>query len=232
MMLGTENSDLVHAGWGSSVRDSYTTMWSSPSAELDAYSPYPQEMIPDDLPTPSTSQLDASFEPAAIDIDFDYSCLDGLDEKLLHYPFEAFAELCWTDAVEGYELSKDDRSATPTPSSHPTIQQSPRYSDLSVGSTAYYDSDEEDDFQWRRKRLTSGTITPRAVKTQCPVIPPFEFNGDRTSFILFEPYFATAEIDVPVGPPPSYPGAKLSKHSLPSRIVSICSTFPGRLIKA
>ncbi|THV06181.1 hypothetical protein K435DRAFT_23500 [Dendrothele bispora CBS 962.96] len=164
-MLGTGFSDFAYADRERRDSNSYTTVWSTPSAELDDYNPYPQTMIPDDVPTPSTSQFQSpSSENMAPVIDFDYSCLDGLDEKLLLNPMEAFAELCWMQAVEDY----DDRSPTPTPTlSHPSLQRVPRYSDITMGSTVYHADEEDGDFPWHRKSLISGTSTPVSVTDLC-----------------------------------------------------------------
>ncbi|KAJ8463979.1 hypothetical protein ONZ45_g17397 [Pleurotus djamor] len=49
----------------------------------------------DDVPSPSMPLLD----PVVIDIGFDCSCLDDLDEKLLLTPIDSFADICWADAV-------------------------------------------------------------------------------------------------------------------------------------
>ena len=46
---------------------------------------------------------------------FDKSCFDGLDDLVIHDPFEAFAEICWQDAV-GHNGSSSStiRVTTPT----------------------------------------------------------------------------------------------------------------------
>lgn len=47
-----------------------------------------------------------------LDIEFDHSCFEGLDDELLCHPFDAFANMCWEDAVEPVSAR---RSTTPTP---------------------------------------------------------------------------------------------------------------------
>lgn len=39
-------------------------------------------------------------DQALLDIDFDHTCFDGLDDQLLHCPRAAFAAMCWEEAVE------------------------------------------------------------------------------------------------------------------------------------
>ncbi|KAF5355454.1 hypothetical protein D9758_006292 [Tetrapyrgos nigripes] len=157
------------AGWGTSARVSYTTLWSTSTAP----DTYPQAILehyphasPETPPlTPSSSSHSDSDAPPSfhdsqpLDIDFDWSCLDGLDEKLIYDPMESFGDVCWAAAVEDYT----DRSATPT-QSHPGLKgHTRRYSDFSVGSTTYYGTDEDEDWQLaRQKGLISGTSTPRA----------------------------------------------------------------------
>lgn len=39
------------------------------------------------------------FDPTTLDIEFDHSCLDGLDSQLLYFPTDAFAAVCWAEAI-------------------------------------------------------------------------------------------------------------------------------------
>jgi hypothetical protein len=83
------------------------------------YSPCIQS-VPTDISRPvvngedAASLLSTCFDPTTLDIGFDYTCLDGLDDMLLHSPMEAFAEACWEDAVR--VSTHPDRTSTPTPS--------------------------------------------------------------------------------------------------------------------
>ena len=83
------------------------------------YSPCIQS-VPTDISRPvvngedAASLLSTCFDPTTLDIGFDYTCLDGLDDLLLHNPMEAFAEACWEDAVR--VSTNPDRTSTPTPS--------------------------------------------------------------------------------------------------------------------
>ncbi|KAF9268507.1 hypothetical protein L218DRAFT_852737 [Marasmius fiardii PR-910] len=44
--------------------------------------------------------MDLVIDLTALNADFDYSCLDGLDDQLILHPFEAFADACYADAVQ------------------------------------------------------------------------------------------------------------------------------------
>lgn len=110
-------------------KPSSTTLDSDPcSAEIlswsalinaQMYSPCIQS-VPTDICRPVVNGEDAAsllsmcFDPTTLDIGFDYTCLDGLDDILLHSPMEAFAEACWEDAVR--VSTHPDRTSTPTPS--------------------------------------------------------------------------------------------------------------------
>jgi len=53
--------------------------------------------------------LSLVLDPTTLEVGFDQSCFDGLDDLLLHHPFEAFTEACWLDAV-----GPSSRVTTPT----------------------------------------------------------------------------------------------------------------------
>lgn len=85
------------------------------AACLDAHA-----FTPDYISFSSRSQDSHSSRDAPIDstdltasglrLNFDKSCLDSLDDQLLLYPTESFADVCWGDAV--YDCT--DRAQTPT----------------------------------------------------------------------------------------------------------------------
>ncbi|KAJ8076668.1 hypothetical protein PM082_001091 [Marasmius tenuissimus] len=55
--------------------------------------------------------MDLVIDLTALNAEFDYSCLDGLDEQLILRPFEAFADVCYTDVV--YDLPPDQNHFVP-----------------------------------------------------------------------------------------------------------------------
>lgn len=58
--------------------------------------------------------LSSILDRTTIAAGFDKSCFDGLDELVIHDPFEAFAEICWLDAVGHNGSTSSMRVATPT----------------------------------------------------------------------------------------------------------------------
>jgi hypothetical protein len=46
------------------------------------------------------STITTIFDPTTLDIEFDHSCLEGLDIQLLHCPIDAFAAVCWLEATK------------------------------------------------------------------------------------------------------------------------------------
>jgi len=61
-------------------------------------------------PTKIQTACGSVLDRTAIEFDFDYSCLEGLDEQLLFFPTDAFAVICWADAVDdpSSKLSTED----------------------------------------------------------------------------------------------------------------------------
>ncbi|KAL0579632.1 hypothetical protein V5O48_002404 [Marasmius crinis-equi] len=55
--------------------------------------------------------MDLVIDLTALNVEFDYSCLEGLDEQLILRPFESFADVCYTDAV--YDLPPDAKHFVP-----------------------------------------------------------------------------------------------------------------------
>ena len=55
--------------------------------------------------------LSSILDPTTLEAGFDQSCFDGLGDLVIHDPFEAFAEICWLDAVTHHSTK---RATTPT----------------------------------------------------------------------------------------------------------------------
>ncbi|KAG7091196.1 hypothetical protein E1B28_010247 [Marasmius oreades] len=55
--------------------------------------------------------MDLVIDLTALNVDFDYSCLEGLDDQLVLRPFEAFADICYECAV--YDLFLDEETFAP-----------------------------------------------------------------------------------------------------------------------
>jgi hypothetical protein len=44
--------------------------------------------------------MTAILDPTTLDVEFDHSCLEGLEYQLLFFPADAFAAVCWAEAVD------------------------------------------------------------------------------------------------------------------------------------
>jgi hypothetical protein len=58
--------------------------------------------------------LSLVLDPTTLKTGFDQSCFDGLSDLVIHDPFEAFAEICWQDAVGHNRSTSSMRATTPT----------------------------------------------------------------------------------------------------------------------
>ncbi|KAJ7931767.1 hypothetical protein B0H13DRAFT_1857735 [Mycena leptocephala] len=97
--------------------------------DLPPWSPYSvehpnQQMLPTDIPadrseSPSSPRWGTDsvqwIDRTSLDIAFDHSCFDALDEQLLHHPTQSFADVCWADAVSDVSNAHTRRSASPPP---------------------------------------------------------------------------------------------------------------------
>lgn len=108
------------------------------------------------------SPLFEIFDPTTVDVKFDHSCLNILDAQLLLHPFEAFADVCWADAVyqpATHDDSLDIQSAGPCYGSQPVMEHS--------------DDDEEDDDYPDECR------TPRGNSPSTPIYHPAVTSGRK-----------------------------------------------------
>ena len=58
--------------------------------------------------------LSSILDPTTVEAGFDLTCFDGLGDLVIHNPFEAFAEICWLDAVGHNGSTSTMRATTPT----------------------------------------------------------------------------------------------------------------------
>lgn len=167
----------------------------------------------DDNSWDDRSTLFEIFDPTTVDVDFDRSCLDILDAQLLINPFEAFADVCWADAVNepsAHDDSSHIRSPGPRYGSQPAIEHSDDEED---------DDDYPDECETPRGNSPSTPIYHPAVPSRTKAVgqsfPPPKFtdpfsdspiseNGKR-SFLFFEPHFTTFHPSESIGYSPSRP---------------------------
>lgn len=104
------------------------------SALMNALPPSCAQSIPSDITKPGEVDTDADtdtedegdsstlletnlslsliLDPTTLEVGFDQSCFDGLDDLVIHHPFESFTESCWLD-IAG-PSSPSIRPTTPT----------------------------------------------------------------------------------------------------------------------
>lgn len=68
----------------------------SPTVEEESLLPYRRHSH---QYTEIWSKLVDVIDLTGLDIEFDHSCFDGLDEQLIYRPTEAFADICYDDAI-------------------------------------------------------------------------------------------------------------------------------------
>ncbi|KAJ7781835.1 hypothetical protein DFH07DRAFT_791790 [Mycena maculata] len=69
--------------------------WAPPTAARADSNTFPTEIPSSESPDGQMPWIDRT----SLDIAFDRTCFDALDDQLLHYPIDSFADLCWADAV-------------------------------------------------------------------------------------------------------------------------------------
>lgn len=94
------------------------------------------------------SRLAGAFHPTILAIEFDWSCLDELDDQLLESPVTSFLEMCYEEAVSDDEMFlseqlSDSGRATPTPSYSP-VEETQGYKDSGAFSSDESDADTDE----------------------------------------------------------------------------------------
>ncbi|TFK45100.1 hypothetical protein BDQ12DRAFT_48246 [Crucibulum laeve] len=237
----TAESDLFPEilSWAALI-DVQTTLRYTQSIPSDISKPEETDTASDDM-----SILSSLFDPTTLDIGFDFTCLEGMDDMLLHSPTDAFTATCWEQAVRvplsvpgsPRAHSYAERSSTPTPLRLKLGQRgglSPFLDHPSSPSSSESDSEESStdndeysplspvDDHGDMSSLPSGGS--RFLMTKGRSLFFDEYN---TSFMMLEPHFPVSDPKDAVGffPIPQ-------QRSKPSRIAAFCANFPARLVRA
>jgi len=187
--------------------------------------------------------LSSILDPTTLEAGFDQSCFDGLDDKLIHNPFEAFAEMCWIDAVGHNKSTSTKRATTPTQLlSKPTGRRKlpslavttriPKERDGDVGkdrTSTNYDKEPVSlsDF---RSDVPMSASSPRQEQnlpwSPRDTLSGFSDDDEATSFVIFEaPALAPNRYDS-VGHYP-IPSSRPHKNVVSNRIATFCSNLPA-----
>jgi len=187
----------------------------------------------------ANSLLSSILDPTTLEVGFDQSCFDALDELLIYDPLEAFLDACWLDAIGDNESI---RVTTPTqwltkPAGRrklpplPVTSQKPEERDGDVGQTLTHPKEE----LHTSPSAIRIEVTPTATQLpeqnqpwikQDPRFSTFSDDDKATSFIIFEaPALAPTRYDS-IGHFP-IPSTRPHRHGVSSRIPTFCTNLPA-----
>ncbi|KAJ7625530.1 hypothetical protein FB45DRAFT_68058 [Roridomyces roridus] len=72
----------------------------------------------------NTSEEQSWIDCTSLDVAIDHSCLESLDDQLLHHPRESFADICWAEAVQDFVRESPQRSQKASPVPDPSVEVS------------------------------------------------------------------------------------------------------------
>ncbi|KAH9485750.1 hypothetical protein JR316_0002665 [Psilocybe cubensis] len=202
--------------------------------------------------------LSAIFDPTTLEVGFDTSCFDGLDDTLIYSPMSAFADVCWEDGLvaEPPVLPTTEKRSAPAPAPTPTPipaptqsfgdRKSPYFPLAMVTSGSSDDSDtDSDECRTFNEEDVIKAIPVNGVWSGIQRVGEFSsyetytprrlnFEDDSTSFMIVEPQKPRMPVSVPnasdsaIG---SFP-VRTTQHkkSVSSRITAFrAHLMPGRL---
>ncbi|KAJ7285577.1 hypothetical protein C8J57DRAFT_1708077 [Mycena rebaudengoi] len=181
----------------------------------DAHAPkfYPWSSSTDPHSSTESSPVDRSplsdiFDRTSLDIAFDHSCCDALDDQLLHHPLLSLADVFWADAVHDVPherlILSPIREDPPTPLSGDAERHQP-------------DRPLTDRLNVLEKSLAGEPFEAKASSTSLPNTR--SINARDGSFIFFEPHFTTSDPSESIGLFPVRSRRSRSRSSkIPSRI--------------
>ncbi|KAF8891874.1 hypothetical protein BD779DRAFT_1799087 [Infundibulicybe gibba] len=211
--------------WSASVEAQTSFPYTDAMPHTVPQAPSEFEALMDQHP-PRINPLDLTF----LGVEFDQSCLDGLDDQLLHCPANAFAAVCWADAVH-------------TPS-RLTLQE--RKADLTLTVDQLDTSSDETDSDSDECRTFNDDHSPTSLLHHAKDISVVHPTGEvsaikdkrlyyntpadvsHSSFIFMD-RFTIPDPKESVGffPMPNSP----HHRSKPNLIAAFCANFSGRLTK-
>ncbi|KAG6886321.1 hypothetical protein C0993_006731 [Termitomyces sp. T159_Od127] len=142
-----------------------------------------------EIVAPIASSIVAALDPTTLEVAFDHSCLEGLDDQLLNFPTDAYAAICWAEAVNDPKDVPRDRFLGSPPALGGQFPPSDRLSDES-------DSDTEECRTFNRYGLSPPVKTYNLAVIPHGSHPPHSSTTTHllTSFgpnekFIFEPRF-------------------------------------------
>lgn len=90
---------MFHSKIWSPTKDTFSSDALSPSKVMDSQDVAQAVSMPSSDRAEVPSWLSSILDPTSLSFDFDHSCLEGLDDLLLHAPRDAFAAGCWDTVI-------------------------------------------------------------------------------------------------------------------------------------
>jgi len=185
--------------------------------------------------------LSSILDPTTLEAGFDRSCFHGLGDLVIRDPFEAFAEICWLNAV-GHNGSTSTKRAT-TPAQLPNKPTSRRkLPSLTVATRISKERDGDVDKDRMHTKYDEEPVSSSDIRTDVDsctsrrseqnllwssrntMFSTFSDDDEATSFVIFEaPALAPNRYDS-VGHYP-IPSSRPHKKFVSNRIATFCSNF-------
>jgi hypothetical protein len=211
-----------------------TSLHYSQTIPVDVIKSDEKESIWDD----GTSLLDV-FDPTSLDIDFDHSCLETLDDQLLLHPMDSFVDICWAEAVY------DDADRVTTPTGWSTSSSTARHDQLRVHLETPSDDDSDECRTYEDVHVpttyiygegdtsgeyTSGYVSPVMKEKHTFFDQPMD--DGTSSFIFLDPHFTISDPDESIHFFPTSAPMTRQRSKFQKGITTFCANLPGRLIKS
>lgn len=128
------------------------------------------------------------IDRALLDYGFDLSCLEELDEQLLLAPLEAFAAVCWAEAVD-----KDDCTVPWRWGYSDTQEEIESDTESEDTEIADFDTPTDSRWHWQDKRVSLESGYRHDVEESRNSVEIETRQGRRISFILLTPPSAMSD---------------------------------------
>ncbi|KAG6920044.1 hypothetical protein DXG01_010112 [Tephrocybe rancida] len=194
----------------------HTFSWSSSSETIKGRQLYSHslssEMLPFDnfeIVSPITPIPVTFLDRTTLDVGFDHTCLEGLDDLLLHSPTDAYAAICWAEAVDEPSRPLCDHFLSRSPT---TSEQD----DPSGSLTDDSDSDSDDCRTFNEHSLTALPISAYDLAVKTHISHP---SLDSTTSHFYSSFETSEKLDLGPRITHFYPPGSIGLFPIPHRKV-------------
>jgi len=183
--------------------------------------------------------LSSILDPTTLEVGFDQSCFDALDELLILDPFEAFLDACWLDAIEhngSIHVTTPTQSLTKPAGRRklpplPVTSQKPEQRDGHVGQTLTHHKEELPTSPSAIRIEVTPTATQLPEQKQPwlkrdPRFSTFSDDDKATSFIIFQAPALTPNRYDSIGHFPM-PSTRPHRNAVSRRVPTFCTNLPA-----